>query len=178
MALAPTFDVSLKTTGTNFYFTDTTGVYNVDSNVGGYGTPNDEGADITSAIIRITDPSGETYDYDVTNQIPDSVTGDVDFTAFNGDWADGLYTFEYIVTGTQTTNTSIKRIFTPKVDCCVDKLLAKFVENFTCDDCYEDYQDVVQLMYLRDALHIAGLMKNQTQITNTLTLLNGICELC
>lgn len=178
MALSPTFHVALKTTGTNFYFTDTTGVYNVDSNTGGYGDPNNEGSEITSAIIRITDPNDETYDYDVTSQIPDTVTGEIDFTAFNGDWDDGLYTFEYIVTGSQTTNTKITKIFTPKVDCCVDQVLAKFVENFTCDDCYDEYMEVIKVMYLRDALHIAGLMKNKTQISNTLTLLTSICELC
>ena len=178
MALLPTISVSLTNSGTQFMFTDDTGVYNAISNIGGYGDINASGSDVVSAIIRITDPSGEIYDYDVTSQIPDNVTGEVPFSPFVGDWQDGIYQIEYIVNALQITNTLKRLVFTPKVDCCIDAKLASFVDEFVCDDCYDNYDEMIALMYLRDALHVSGLMKNEKQITNTLCMLQSLCEIC
>lgn len=48
-----------------FTFTDTTGVYNVTTNPGGYGTPNIESTDVTDATISIYTP-GSTVPYIIT----------------------------------------------------------------------------------------------------------------
>lgn len=178
MALSPTFTVCLKNQGTEFVFTDNTGLYNASTNPGGWGSPNDDGVDIQFAIFRITTPEGNeyVYDYNITTLIPDSVPGEMQFPPFKGDWSDGIYKFEYILTTQEISYSScLKKFLSPQIDCCIDKILIKFVDDFNCDDCY-DNEEITSLMYFRDALHVAALTKNEKQIKKSLEFLQDLCN--
>ncbi|MFT7118793.1 MAG: hypothetical protein ACI9LF_001175 [Flavobacteriales bacterium] len=175
MALVPTYTVCLKKKGTEFNFVDTTGAYNASTNTTGWNSPNEAGSAVTSAYFRITSPSGSVYDYDITSQIPDTITGDIEFTAYLGDWEDGVYQFEYVIVGVSSYNVCTKRFFSPKIDCCIDKVLYKFVDNYLYDDCY-DSEEIISLTYFRDMLHVAALNKNETQIKEALEFLEDLCN--
>lgn len=63
-----TYSILQKIGCTTFELTDSSGVYDVDTNPGGYGNPNWKYADITSTLIRITRDDGTVYD--ITDFIP------------------------------------------------------------------------------------------------------------
>lgn len=175
MALEPTYKVNLQKKGTQFSFTDTTGAYDAINNTTGWNSPNEAGSDVTSAYFRITTPSGNIYDYDVTSQIPDTITGNIEFTSYDGDWEDGIYKFEYIITGNVSYNVCKKIFYSPKIDCCIDNALYKFIDEYQCDDCY-DSDELISLTYLRDILHTTALTKNEKQIKEILELLQDLCN--
>lgn len=174
--LSPTFSVCIQSKGTKFIFKDTTGLYNSSSNPNGWRGPNEDGDDVISAVFRITTPSGSTYDYEVTPFYPQDVEGDILFPAYEGDWEDGIYTFEYILNTGNTYNICKKMFFSPNIDCCIDEKLAEYVDKFLCTAC-PDAEDIVSISVYRDLLHTTALIKNETQINKILEYLENFCTL-
>lgn len=71
--LATNFTIQQNIGCGSFVFTDTTGTYNAQTNVGGYGTPNPAYADITSTAITFVLSNGQTVTIDTfvpTQSVP------------------------------------------------------------------------------------------------------------
>lgn len=177
MPISPRFSVCLKAKGTKFVFTDTTGLYNATSNPNGWRGPNEDGDDVVSSFFRITTPSGEIYDHVVTPYFPMDVEGDIQFPAFEGDWEDGIYTFEYRLNTGNTYNTCLKKVFTPNIDCCLDNEIKEYIDDLSCSNCPASLDEFMKLGTYRDMLHIISLTKNEKQINNILEYLKKFCNL-
>lgn len=90
----PDLDLQVITRCTKFRIIDNTGVDTGD------GTKWDgvAGLDrtiVTSAIVRVVNPSSDYTDYDVLSQIPDPVTGSIIFNDYTGTRVDGLHNLIY-----------------------------------------------------------------------------------
>lgn len=72
MANIPTF--TLDIINSQLRFRDTSGIYNVNNNVGGYGSPNAAITDITEAYFTLTDSAGKTTVIDVYTDLPSVLT--------------------------------------------------------------------------------------------------------
>lgn len=116
--------------------TDTSGIYNIDTNPDGYGAPNPAIADVVSITAILTPPgSTETITLDFTDEIPATVTGNIEFDDQEIDYVDGLWTIEYIVETASDTYSSTKEVyFTCNIRCCLDRAWADLSEECDCCD--------------------------------------------
>jgi len=180
MALIPKFTVCPKRGCSVIIFNETTGVYDADLNVGGYGAPNPVVGDATTwsiivtltddTIVTITDPVGlPTSNGDLEYEITAEAL-DLDIIS------DGLYTIEYTVTVGATTYTSGTQyfLFTCNIECCIDKMFAKIPST----SCECDSTVIKNALYARALL--LGLKANANcgdadVINDLLTKLNKIC---
>lgn len=179
MAISPTLSVCYKENNTLLQITDTTGAYSA-GNTGGYGSPNDASTDITAATILITFPNGTTQTVDVTSQISAGVVvGNYVFTDVTPtSTADGIYSFLYTVTSSSGTVTStLYKLFTGKVRCCLDKLL-KQVPDKLCTECETDA--FMERIFLAEGLYASlcamGGCYQTASITKVLTKLQALCD--
>lgn len=134
MALSPTITACLKNSCTTLSVTDTTGVYNATTNPGGWGSQNTGGADVAKATITIILPNGSEQEEDVTDQIPDPVTGTFDFTDITLDaYVDGIMTIVYTVTNSAGRDRTYKYevLFVCQTRACVDNMWAEVA----CESC-------------------------------------------
>jgi len=145
MAFSPVLDVCFETCSL-IKFVDVTGLYSV-SNTSGYGETNGiEGTDITSAIITITDSEGETlFEYDVTDEVPDAISGDIIFSSYEYSLPDGEFTVTYTITHTDNTiyEYSTSLLNTCNFECCIDSLIATIPAKICANRCDTDYIDEV-----------------------------------
>lgn len=180
MALIPNFTVCPKRGCSTLIFNETTGIYDVDLNLGGYGTPNPATTDVTTwsiivtltdgTIVTITDPVGlPTSNSDLEYEI---TAGALDLDTIT----DGLYTIEYTVTVGATTYTSGTQyfLFTCNIDCCINKMFARIPST----SCECDSPLMKNALYAR-ALQL-GLKANAgcgdtAAIDDLITKLNKIC---
>jgi len=128
--------------------TDITGEYSL-TNLTGWNTPNLNLVDVDAASVTITFPSGTTVVYDVTTAVQTAVIVDEEFQLDlieNTDLPDGIYliTYEVIDEDTDITyTTSIEVLSLCKVKCCIEKMKAKFVEEY-CGCNWKTYWDYYQ----------------------------------
>jgi hypothetical protein len=128
MALDLKLEICQSTDCKTLTITDATGVYSP-SNPGGYGNPNVEASEITSAILTVTISSTtttdiETFSFDVIDSFPDP-TGEVEYDVtsyllgfgYDVSIPDNLYSFTLEVTGTDSEDEQFAYAVT------VDKLL-------------------------------------------------------
>jgi hypothetical protein len=179
MALIPKITAYFKENNTLLSITDITGVYSA-GNVGGYGTPNDDSTDITSAIVKVTYPNGTIQLEDVTSQInAQSVAGNYVFTNITpSSTTDGIHKFMYTVVAGGTTYTfNVKKLMLGKARCCLDKLQVKLVDQL-CEECetsaYANRVDLAESLY-NSALAMGGCYKINS-ITKILTKLQVLCD--
>jgi hypothetical protein len=179
MAIAPTLTACFKENNTLIQITETTGAYSA-GNTGGYGSPNDASTAVTSAIIVITFPNGNTQTVDVTSQISAQVvTGNFVFTDVTPDsTADGIYAFDYtVVSPSGTVTGSLHKLFIGKVRCCLDKLAAQLPDKI-CSEC-ETNAFIDRLLFaegLYTGLISLGGCYNTAGITKLLTKLQALCD--
>ena len=90
----PDLDLQVITRCTKFRIIDNTGVDTGDGDkwdgVSGFDRTN-----LTSAVVRVVNPSAVYTDYDVLSQIPDPVTGTIIFNDYTGTRVDGLHNLIY-----------------------------------------------------------------------------------
>ena len=170
----------------SLYISELTGVYNAETNTGGWGAPNAVTGDILhskiivtfpngTTIVEIEDPTGfPTSDDEFVYEITAAVLGGTSI-------ADGLYQIEYIVYNnnddevTYTTGSQYF-LFTCNTQCCVDQLFAKIA---TDDDCSCNSYTVKNALYASALLK--GLIANKdcgniTNMNSLITKLNTICN--
>lgn len=178
MALRPQLQACMRDKCGGIYFSDVTGVYHATNNPYGWETPNMGGGDVTEATLVITYPDGTTSEHDLLDQIPDPVTGDIDFDVIEGDYDDGIYTFTLTYFGTETVTKVLKRLFLCNAQCCVDKMWAKIPEYiFTKDkDFIENYiRQVHYAQGLLDGLNAGGGCLNTTAVESVLEMIDRVC---
>lgn len=182
MALVVDFSVCQRKNCTKLLFTDTTGVYHASNNTGGYESPNMAGSAVTSAVftlVGVTDTS-YSYEYDVTSQIPNTVTGDIEMNLVSEDLDDGIYEATYTVTNGTATSTKVKRLlFTCHTKCCVTKMGAKIPEYRLTknSEFFDNYlYKYLKAQALLDGITKAGACANEDAIETILELIQQMCN--
>lgn len=136
MALNININVVRSLDQLSFIITDQTGVYNVNTNPGGYGAPNPVVGDFISANVTVTMcdtttllPTGQTYTINVYPTIPNTTGAGYLIPntslglAADQKIPDGVYKF-YIEMDTNDTtyDTTEYEVFYEIVGCCIDTL--------------------------------------------------------
>lgn len=101
MALEPKIKVCLEDSCGKLKVTDVTGTYDANDNTGGWGSPNISGSDVDLAELQVTFPDGTDKTYDLTSEVPSSVSGDFTYNKIERDWPDGKYCFTYRIKSDQ-----------------------------------------------------------------------------
>lgn len=153
MALILQFNICQKQNCKEIIFTETTGAYSNPGNLTGWGvTGSDTDPQIntaTLAVLTVTIPSGDEYEFDLLTEGFPSVYNSTEFVITNDMIGgttntvipDGIYTFVYSVFSDQTNETYTQtRISTLicNVTCCVNSMFKDI--DFSCD-CSEEQQD-------------------------------------
>lgn len=144
MALVPKISFIINNKCDKITITEETGVYVVNSNEEGWGTPNIDTSSITDASVNIYDSTGvdllQTFILkDLTTDIYAGVVSAPTpgaFIAFNEVlWTqtDGVYKVEYTLTDGVDTYTNLEQyeLFTCSLENCLNSLTVKLVK--TCD---------------------------------------------
>lgn len=177
MALAPTISICYHNCKT-LQITDTTGLYNVDSNPGGWNAPNAAMSNVTKIEISINGTITN-----LTTLLPATVTGNFTMSLSDLGLADGFYDFIYTVyysTGTPAVPTTVTynltEFITCSARCCIDKLVLRLSDNH-CDCSDGELIDTItdaEAMLL-SAQTSAAACGNRTQAINTLKTVQSIC---
>lgn len=150
MPLTPTISACLKNKCSDISITDTTGVYDVTTNPGGY--PNPHG--VTAATLLITLPDGTPMPIvDVLSQIPaDPITGTFTFNDIEiPNYTDGVISIIYtIVDGTGTHQYNFSALYTCKARACVDNMWADVACKTCSGNC--DLADIIDDANLAEGL--------------------------
>jgi hypothetical protein len=174
MALIPEVTFNYQVDG--FRIQDITGRYAVDSNTGGWGSPNEDYAAITSAIITLKNETTLALKtYDVTDQITGLTNQEVITFGPYPSLGDGLYKVTYSLTTTVDYSDISCKFFMPNIDCCVDGLIADLIKN-DCD--YKYIKKVLQIEAQRQALKKSAYSLNSERVTYFINKLKLICTPC
>jgi hypothetical protein len=189
MALIPKISLCLKSGCKDLIFSETTGVYNNPSNLGGYGVPNPTLADINSAILTVTDPNDVIYTIDLyaTGIFPKS--NDLyEYTIPLADIGnptniiDGTWTFTYtlIDISNNTYIASKTYYFTCNVECCINALLVD-IDYSECD-CEDDKTNKLKIdnynksKAILDSIKYAIACNNTSVLENLMAIANKLCN--
>jgi len=186
MSLVLSFNICQKSDCSQFTFYETTGAYDALTNDTGWGSPNDELIDvITPVTLDITDPNNNTYSLDIATLNPSfptdntSLGWDIDMGYLGGvsgdPIPDGIYTFVYTVTTSNSTYTQTQYVaFYCNVRCCVFEMIKNF--NAGCDCCDKDRDTIINAFLLYQGLVSAANCGNISAFNNILTQLQKICK--
>lgn len=154
MALIPKICVGVKNNCSTFVIKDITEEYNVDTNAGGWGSPNIDISDVEGAYINITYSTGITAQYVVDIlTLPTTVTGKFTIAEIDIAPLDGEYTVEYqiIIDDRVAYSAKVKIFSTCLVRCCIDKMWAKYAsgvsEDCNCSESKENTALTAEALY-------------------------------
>lgn len=152
MALRPSISACILDSCGKLRITDDRGVYHATNNPYGWETPNIAGSAVTEAILTVAWPSGADEEYDVTSQVPDTVTGEFQYNDIEADFPDGIYTITITYsTASASYSKTIKKLFLCNACCCVDKMWAQLPDKFySLSD--EEYNKAVRNVMLAQGL--------------------------
>jgi hypothetical protein len=160
---------------------DTSGEYDETLNPTGWGTPNAELEDVSSAILEITYPNGTTVEQDVTDTVREEGTFP-DLYILNPigtTFPDGIYSILYTVVMENTTVYTATSYISIDctIACCVEKMFAE-LPNKMCDTC--NYTEYVDNALLAEALLLAYRSAcscgDSTKANSLLVSLQKICD--
>ena len=180
--LRPTLEACIRDKCGGIYFKDTTGAYHVTNNPYGWGTPNLVVANLTVATLTINYPGTTPVNttHNLLSQIPNPVTGTIEFDVIEGTYDDGIYIFTYYVTdGTTSVTKVLKKLFLCNVTCCVDKMWAKIPTYINTKDEKFLQNYIEQTHYaqgLLDGLNAAGGCVDEDAVEAILAKLDRICS--
>lgn len=195
MAVTLSFNLCEDCDRKGLTFTETTGAYSV-SNTSGWGSPNRETSEATTAVLTIVDPNDVTYTFDLFAESPAWPTTDVDqeFEIANTDLGlsadedliDGLYRATYTVTRTTATTFSYTQttnfLFYGVIKCQVFSLYG-LIPTSECD-CNTDILELAfKASTFLKALEYAASTGNESDFDKILTVLerltaNNNCQNC
>ncbi len=146
MALSPFLDICLNNCST-IKFVDSTNLYST-SNTGGYGEANavEGSANVTEALITVYDSDSEVlFEYDVTDQFPVAITGDLIFEEYEYALPDGEFEVVYTITTDLNAVLTYSTYYlnTCNFECCMDQLIATIPSKICANRCDTDYIDEV-----------------------------------
>lgn len=165
MAFYPKLDVCFETCNL-IKFVDVTGLYS-EANPYGWGeTTGIEGTNVTSVIITILDSDGNTViEYDVTDQIPDSISGDIIYNSYEYSLNDGEFEVTYtIIDDSNNIYTySSTLLNTCNFECCIDSLIATIPQKLCENKCDTDYiNEVLTIEGLHYAYMCSAMCEKET----------------
>jgi hypothetical protein len=165
MALIPTINITQADNGSYITLYDTTGIYDVSTNPGGYGTPNPEDTDVTAATLELqimgsdgtfTTVYGPTSVYTAGVFPTDDVTNSIDISE---DLDDGYYKAIYVVTASAVDYTATEYFtFYSDARCCFKKK-ALAVENCPCN-CDDKKMALIEMHIALLAIETAAADEN------------------
>lgn len=166
-------------------FSETTGLYNAETNPTGYGAPNPSTSDIVSAELVITLANGTSYTIDLfaTGDFPTTNTAfeyeilptDIGYNSDNDQIEDQIITFVYTI----TTNTAVKytqtvvQAFYCQVECCVNRMFLEL--DLDCDCIKDEMDEALKAYAMLQGLKAAVNCGNNTAYTNILAQLTKLC---
>ena len=163
-------------------FVETTGAYSV-LNQNGWGSPNEDTTDATSATLLITTPGGNEYTIDLfaTGDFPTTDTSleyviqptDIGLSA-GSKIPDGIYTFLYTVeTPSETLTSLVYQALYCQVQCCVYSMFKDL--NVNCDSCHDKKTKAIDAYLLLKGLIYSANCGNSTYFNSQLTTLQKLC---
>lgn len=183
MAFVPTHDFCLEKNSDDEYeliVTDTTDVYdNPDNLTGWQNAATILAADVTEATLTVTvtesDGSETEYEIDVLDQIPDPVTGQIEFDPLTTVTInDGIYKVLYTVKTASVTYTScVVKVLYPAVGCCISTLVKQLKNNIANVKLYDT---VNKIKAYEHSLKEATKTLDTESIKSILTLLETYCD--
>lgn len=176
MSFIPKINYCLTKVSDVYYIkpTDETDVYDATDNPTGWEDASTVlAANVTSATLEITDPSGTVTNVNVLSQIPNPVTGFINFSNIN--WTtDGYYKIIYTITTSSTTYTDCKeKYFYPNIKCCISKLANKVKDN---PDNTDYYNRLLKAKAWEEALISAIQTIDKVSADKILNLLTKFCN--
>jgi len=139
------FNIQESDNAREFKFTETTGAYDASDNPGGYGAPNDDTTDATSAELKVTPPGGSEVVLDllVLSALYPTTDKTVEFSIKSQDlglgqdaqFEDGAWLFKWEIESPNEASTVINTqtiLISGKTRCCVFGLLAE-IDLCDCD---------------------------------------------
>ncbi len=189
MSLELSFSLCQSCSCSSLTFFEKTGEYNATNNLTGWGSPNPETTDATSAILTVVNNAG-TFNIDLKtisiDQFPTEITTwgfeipNEQFGYTTGNKIpDQIMTFTYTVTViidnvTTVYSQTIYQAFTCNTKCCVDKMLLKIdFCNCNCDN--KPFNNWLQALALFYGLQASADKGNIIKFNNDLTQLNKLC---
>lgn len=153
--LATNFSIQQATGCLSLTFTDSTGLYNADTNPGGYGTPNPAYGDIVSTLITFVLSNGNTVNIDTF--VPTADVPYVNITAaelgYSGTITDQIATVTYsvyVAGECRVGYKSTKVLFSCNTETCINAKIATVLENdCSCDSGGENQTDLVFNMQMQ-----------------------------
>jgi len=173
----------------SFTFFETTCAYDAVTNDTGWGTPNPETTDATSATLYITQPGNTTVTdtIDLSTYFPvDDGTGIKyfqtqleDFTG-NGVIQDGIWTFEYEVFVTEGEEsveytTTCKFLFDANIRCCLSKRASR-IDITSCNSAYDE--ETYHLKMLHESAVAAFCKQEYEKAERIIEYLKTKCDCC
>lgn len=188
MALIPNINLCIRSGCTEFVFRETTGVYNVTTNPGGYGSPNSTLGSIVSAALTVTSPDNISYlldlmDLDAFPSSNEDYEYILPLSSLGGRTVieDGEWQFTYVVNDGSSNYSVIKTyFFYCNAECCASKMLSAIsitgmddVNNPINNKNIDKYTRVRTLI---SSIKGAANCGNETQFNKILTLINRFCR--
>jgi hypothetical protein len=186
MALSPKIKICLASDCTTLTFSDITGIYNSQTTVGGYGTPNPEINDFVSANLKVISPSNNEYTIDLfgTGDFP-TTNKDLKYTINLEDLErtsieDGYWEFMYTLLddNNNTFTYNISYYFYCNSKCCADKMLSKIdlTDNLFKKENKEKMDTYTQVKVLLASLINSAECFNENNFNNIKKEINKLCK--
>lgn len=184
MAVVLSFEICEGSGCNSLIFKETTGAYNAETNITGWGAPNEPTSDATAATLTIELGDGTSYTIDLfaTGDFPTTDTTfeyeilptQIGYASDDDQIDDQIITFTYSVTTDSTTYTQVVvQAFYCQVQCCVNTM---FVElDFECDCAQNEIDTALKAFAMLQGLKQASGCGNTTNFNNILTQLNKLC---
>jgi len=189
MALIPTINITQADNGSLITLYDTTGIYNVSTNPGGYGDPpaNPDYTDVTAATLELQLMGSDgtfTTVYGPTSVVSgtpplqtfptDDITNSINIAE---DLDDGYYKAIYVVTASAVDYTATEYYtFYSDARCCFKKK-ALAVENCPCN-CDDKKMALIEAHIALLAIETAAADENSVDVYNAIAYMAKICKDC
>lgn len=188
MALIPNINLCLQSGCTDLIIRETTGIYDVTTNEGGYGSPNIETTDVISAILVVIAPDNTEYTIDLLeldsfpkDNVDYEYTIPLSYIGNRESIEDGYWQFTYTVT-TSGSEYSVSKsyFFYCNAKCCVSKMLSAItisnIDNINDTVNNKKIEKYTRVKTLLESIKGAANCGNETQFNKILTLITKYCR--
>lgn len=180
---------------------EATGIYSPSANSGGWGTPNNVFTDFTGvndiADLSIISPALSTpINFDIKSSLASAVLPSAYFGGFTfplltlspsdlnittGKFPDGVYiiNLQYIQSGGNTINATFKVLNTCNIECCLQKMFIKVLDDLKCNKCNlcETFADYFKAKAIfQQAVHYAYSLHDFTTAIELLKQAEKFCN--
>lgn len=172
------FDVCVVNACSQISFTETTGAYSASFNTTGYGADTIEIADIKSAVLTVTSPSGTIYTYDLydTELFPNVFSGLEYLLPTITSVEDGKWCFNYTIDdGSDLYTTEVCKLFYCNSECCVSNMLSK-IEACDCKLNIFDLENYMKASTFLESLKEAAICGDVVNFNSIKKIIDKLCK--